>query len=51
MNVKETTGVNMAARTFLEATGVAAHKGMSSITNGISVWVRTRWFYKENILI
>ena len=39
MNVMETIGANMAARTSWEATGVAALKGISSITSGISVSV------------
>lgn len=40
MNVKEITDVSMAAKIFLVATDAAAHKDISSITSGISVWVR-----------
>lgn len=43
-SVKETTGVNMAAKTFLVATDVAAHKDMFSIISGINVWVRKQNF-------
>ena len=39
MNVMETTGASMAARTSWEATDVVALKGIFSITSGISVSV------------
>lgn len=42
MNVMETIGASMAARTSWEATGVAALKDIFSITSGISVSVSTR---------
>lgn len=42
MNVMETIGASMAARTSWEAIGVAARKGIFSITSGISVLVSTR---------
>lgn len=41
MNVMETIGASMAARTSWEATGVVAPKGIFSITSGISVSVST----------
>ena len=42
MNVMETIGASMAARTSWEATGVAALRGIFSITSGISVSVSAR---------
>lgn len=45
MNVMETIGANMAARTSWEATGVAALKGISSIISGISVLVSTHFLH------
>lgn len=41
MNVMETIGANMAARTSWEATGVVAPKDIFSTTSGISVSVST----------
>lgn len=41
MNVMETIGASMAARTSWEATDVAALKDIFSITSGISVSMRT----------
>lgn len=40
MSVRETTGANMAARTSLEDTGVAALRDISSTTSGTSVWMK-----------
>lgn len=45
MNVMETTGASMAARTSWEATGVVVLKGTFSITSGISVLVSTHFLH------
>lgn len=45
MNVMETIGASMAARTSWEATGVVVLKGIFSITSGISVLVSTHFLH------
>lgn len=45
MNVMETTGASMAARTSWEAIGVVVLKGTFSITSGISVLVSTHFLH------